>query len=145
MLVFKDRSRWLWPLLLVAAVNSVNAQGQTITTDRVKPNELTEVSYQECGDRWGFAGPIADCLLEKEKAFGSHLEQVYRKALTVDTTSAPLLRESQRSWLKFQEITCKFQKVYARKEGPGVARALAARCLLLTTLQRLEELQRLFD
>src|SRR5262245_34951235 len=56
-------------------------------------------------------------------------------------TNKPLLRESQRSWLKYQESTCKLYEALMTFEGQGVARLSAAGCLLPLTLQRLEELR----
>jgi uncharacterized protein YecT (DUF1311 family) len=144
MVVLKHSRRLLLPLLFAATATSADAQRQTVT-DRLKPSELAEKLYRECGERWGAPGAIAGCLLEQEKAFGNELAQVYKKALTVVATNAPLLRETQRSWLKYQGATCKFHELYARKEGSGIARALEARCLLLTTLQRLEELRQFVD
>jgi hypothetical protein len=38
--------------------------------DELKPDELADRLYQECGEQWGFHGPIARCVLEKEEAFG---------------------------------------------------------------------------
>ena len=104
---------------------------------------MAEQLYAQCGERWGFPGAIAECLLEKEREFGKQLDQFYRQAIVAAGSNAPLLRESQRSWLKYQESNCKFHEKRWSEEGRGIARALSARCLLLTTLQRLEELKNL--
>lgn len=111
----------------------------TASAQELNPNSLTEKEYQECGERWGAPGAIAECLLQRDKAFGVQLEEAYRRALDV-TPNKALVRSAQRNWLSYQRATCKFHEVYAQREGMGIARALAARCLLLTTLQRLREL-----
>jgi uncharacterized protein YecT (DUF1311 family) len=109
--------------------------------DELKPDELADRLNQECGEQWGFPGPHARCLLEKEEAFGKELEQVYKKALTLAGKNDTLLRENQRSWLKYQESGCKLDEVLLRKEGPNFGRRAAAGCLLRTTLERLQELR----
>jgi uncharacterized protein YecT (DUF1311 family) len=83
--------------------------------------------------------------LEKEQEYGKELDQAYRKALTLAGTNKPLLRESQRSWLKYQEGTCKLHEVLMTSEGTGIARLSAAGCLLTLTLERLEELRWMAD
>jgi uncharacterized protein YecT (DUF1311 family) len=117
---------------LLALMTSASAQ-------ELNPNGVTEKEYQECGERWGAPGAIAECLLQRDKAYGVQLEEAYRRALDV-TPDKALVRRAQRSWLNYQQATCKFHDVYSQREGMGIARALAARCLLLTTLQRLREL-----
>ena len=86
-------------------------------------------------------GPIAACLFEKEEVFGNELQQVYNKALTLAGTNNTLLRESQRSWLKYQESDCKLDEVWSSVEGPAYGRNAKAQCLLRTTLQRLQDLR----
>jgi uncharacterized protein YecT (DUF1311 family) len=119
-------------LILLAIVTSASAQ-------ELNPNGLTEREYQECGERWGAPGAIAECLRQRDKAYGVQLEETYKRALDV-TPDKTLVRSAQRSWLNYQETTCHFHEVYFQSEGIGIAQALAARCLLLTTLQRLREL-----
>jgi uncharacterized protein YecT (DUF1311 family) len=109
--------------------------------DELKPDELADRLYQECGEQWGFHGPIARRVLEKEEAFGKELEQVYKKALTLAGTNDTLLRENQRNWLKYQESSCKLVEAQVRHEGPNIGRATAAGCPLRMTLERLRELR----
>src|SRR5262245_17592989 len=119
---------------LLALMTSASAQ-------ELNPNGVTEKEYQECGERWGAPGAIAECLLQRNKTYGVELEEAYKRAIDVtrDKDKA-LVRRAQRSWLSYQQATCKFHDLYAQGEGTGIARTLAARCLLLTTLQRLREL-----
>jgi uncharacterized protein YecT (DUF1311 family) len=90
---------------LLMAISAAHA------TDELKPDELADRLNQECGEQFGFPGPHARCLLEKEEAFGKELEQVYKKALTLARKNDTLLRENQRSWLKYQESGCKLDEV----------------------------------
>ena len=131
--------------LAVGLAASVWLSGQIKAEEGESPNAsaMAEQLYAQCGERWGFPGAIAECLLEKEREFGKQLDQFYRQAIVAAGSNAPLLRESQRNWLKYQESNCKFHEKRWSEEGRGIARALSARCLLLTTLQRLEELKNL--
>jgi len=117
---------------LLALMTSASAQ-------ELNPNGLAEKEYQECGERWGAPGAIAQCLLQRDKAYCIELEEAYRGARDTTPDEAHV-RSAQRSWLNYQQATCKFHELYAQREGMGIAQALAARCLLLTTLQRLREL-----
>jgi uncharacterized protein YecT (DUF1311 family) len=138
------RMSWHLVLLLLQALlvtSLADAQNSKTTTDELKPAELADRLYTECGEQWLVRGAIATCVLEKEEAFGKQLEQVYKKALTLAGTNDTLLRESQRSWLKYQESTCKLVEAQVRHEGPTIGRAAAAGCLLRMTLERLEELR----
>jgi uncharacterized protein YecT (DUF1311 family) len=55
--------------------------------------------------------------LEKEETFGKELEQVYKKALTLAGANDTLLRENQRSWLKYQESGCKLDELFGAVPG----------------------------
>jgi len=88
----------------------VLATGAAYATDELKPDELADKLFEECGEQELQPGPIATCLFEKEEAFGKELEQVYKKALTLTGKNNTLLRESQRSWLKYQESDCGLTK-----------------------------------
>ena len=117
------------------------ATGAAHATDELKPDELAHKLYQECGEQELIPGAIAGCVLEKEEAFGKELEQVYKKALTLAGKNNTLLRESQRSWLKYQESDCKLDEVWSSVEGAVYGRSAKAQCLLRTTLQRLHDLR----
>jgi uncharacterized protein YecT (DUF1311 family) len=104
--------------------------------------DLEQLLYRQCGEA-EIAGLIAECLIAKEREYGKQLDQVYRQALIPAGRNATLLRESQRNWLKYQESNCRYHEKRLLEEGPGVARASYARCLLRSTLQRLEELKNL--
>jgi uncharacterized protein YecT (DUF1311 family) len=127
--------------LTLAMISAASAQQTTQPSGPVTADELTDRLHQECGEQWGVPGAIAKCVLEKDEAFGKELEQVYKKALTLAGTNNTLLRENQRSWLKYQESSCKLVEAQVRHEGPNIGRAAAARCLLRMTLERLKELR----
>jgi uncharacterized protein YecT (DUF1311 family) len=116
------------------------ATGTAHATDELKPDELFQKLYQEC-EELGMPGVIAGCLFEKEEVFGKELQQVYNKALALAGTNNTLLRESQRSWLKYQESDCKLDEVWSSVEGAGYGHNAKAQCLLRTTLQRLQDLR----
>jgi uncharacterized protein YecT (DUF1311 family) len=122
---------------------AANAQNQSETTTPAWLERYHRL-HEECV-QWGSWGAIAGCLLEKDKEYGKELDQAYRKALTLAGTNKPLLRESQRSWHKYQESTCKLYEALMTFEGQGVARLSAAGCLLPLTLQRLGELRWMAD
>lgn len=69
------------------------------------------------------------------------VEKRWLHVLYAAGTNKPLLRESQRNWLKYQESTCKLYEVLMTHEGAGIARLSAADCLQGETLRRLEELR----
>jgi uncharacterized protein YecT (DUF1311 family) len=95
---------------------------------------------RQCGEA-EIAGLIAECLIAKDRDLGEQLDQLYRQALISAGRNAALLRESQRNWLKYQESNCRYHEKRLSEEGPGVARLSYARCLVRSTLQRLEELK----
>jgi uncharacterized protein YecT (DUF1311 family) len=128
-------------LLLAGIAALLMAISAAHATDELKPDKLADRLHQECVEQWGAIGPIASCMFEKEEAFGKELEQVYKKALTLAGTNDTLLRENQRSWLKYQESGCKLDEVLLRQEGNSYGRAAKAQCLLRTTLERLQELR----
>jgi uncharacterized protein YecT (DUF1311 family) len=117
------------------------ATGTAHATDELKADERFHKLYEECGEQKLIPGAIAGCLLEKEEAFGKELEQVYKKALTLAGANDTLLRENQRSWLKYQESGCKLDEVLLRREGNIYGRLAKAGCLLRTTLERLQEVR----
>jgi uncharacterized protein YecT (DUF1311 family) len=91
--------------------------GAALAIDELKPDELVNTLFEECGEQEQIPGAIAGCLLDKEEAFGKELEQVYKRALTLAGANDTLLRENQRSWLKYQESGCKLDEVLLRQEG----------------------------
>jgi uncharacterized protein YecT (DUF1311 family) len=119
---------------VIWAIGAPSADAQSAEDDYKKLKE-------ECVEQGSFPTAIAGCLREKDKAFGDELEQVYKKALKAGGTNAPYLRKEQRSWLRYQQDSCKFAELHARGEGPGYARLAAAECQLFMTLQRLKELR----
>jgi uncharacterized protein YecT (DUF1311 family) len=127
-------------LLLTGIAALFLATGAAHATNELKPDELFQKLYQEC-EQEGMPGVIAACLFEKEEVFGKELQQVYNKALALAGTNNTLLRESQRSWLKYQESDCKLDEVWSSVEGTGYGRNAKAQCLLRTTLQRLQDLR----
>ena len=132
-------TRFLIAAVVLAALVTP-AIGQSSETDELTPRELADKLYTECGYEMSLPGLIAECVMEKEKAFGKELDQVYRKALTLAGTNKSLLRENQRNWLKFQKSNCKLEgrialeRVYKSSNEAG--------CLLTMTLEQLHELRK---
>ena len=130
-------------LLLTGVAAPFLAIGTVHATDELKADDLFHKLWEECGEQEGIPGAIAVCVLEKEKVFGKELEQVYKKALALAGANDTLLRESQRSWLKYQESTCKMHEILSSREGTVYGRSAKASCLLSTTLDRLWELRQI--
>jgi uncharacterized protein YecT (DUF1311 family) len=128
---------------VVGLAASMWLSGQIRAEEGGSPSAMVQQMYDQCGERRGFPGPIAECLFEKEREFGKQLDTFYRQAIVAAGRNSTLLRESQRNWLKYQETSCRFHEERWSEEGAGIARVSSARCLLLTTLQRLEELKSL--
>jgi len=132
-------------LLLTGVAAPFLAIGTVHATDELKADDLFHKLWEECGEQEGIPGAIAVCVLEKEKVFGKELEQVYKKALALAGANDTLLRESQRSWLKYQESACKLDEALGSLEGNVYGRAVKAGCLLSTTLKRLQELREIVN
>jgi uncharacterized protein YecT (DUF1311 family) len=134
---------WLAAVAIFTATTSL-AAAQT-AQDLNDANERADRVYQECGERFGVPGAIAMCVLKKDKSYGDELEQVYKETLVLSGANKTLLRDDQRSWLKYQETSCKLVEMQIKYEGPNIGRAAAAKCLLKMTLQRLAELRWFID
>jgi len=93
-----------------------------------------------CGEL-GIAAPVAGCIFSWEEKYGFELEQLYKRLLKEKRTDVAILRRSQRAWLQYQKRTCFSHELKAADEGPGVASLASARCLLGTTLRRIEKLR----
>jgi uncharacterized protein YecT (DUF1311 family) len=132
---YPESLHWLLPKV---GARSADAQIPAETNES-KPQELLERLQNECAEEILLTA-ITFCLREKEEEFGKELDQVYKKALALAGTNRPLLLESQRGWLKYQESNCKLQGQLAT-EGEMYKRNHEAHCLLKMTLERLEELR----
>jgi uncharacterized protein YecT (DUF1311 family) len=108
------------------------------------PSELTEKISALCQEQWRIPETIALCVLEAEYGYGTQLAAFYHKAL-VSGRNSEGLRRSQRSWLKYQEANCRLRESSKVTSAYARERVSAARCLLRTTLQRLEELQQITE
>src|SRR5215471_13161046 len=113
-------------LLLTGIAALFLATGTAHATDELNANELADKLYKECTEQGMFPGSIGGCLLEKEEVFGKELEQVYKKALMLAGKNDTLLRESQRSWLKYQENDCKLYEILSKQESKGYGRQAKA-------------------
>jgi uncharacterized protein YecT (DUF1311 family) len=112
--------------------------------DRLNATEVTDKIYDWCQGQWRIPETVALCLLENEYDSGTELSYIYHRALNLPARNSEELRRSQRSWLNYQEANCKFHGGTAHNAS-GLPRVASARCLLLTTLQRLEELKKVVD
>lgn len=103
--------------------------------------DLAQAVINECGEREGLPGPTAACIRARESRFGEELQKAYETALAQRFNDAALIRDSQRSWLNYQQTSCQHLAVRAR--GSVFAHSFEASCLLTTTLDRLQELRSL--
>lgn len=107
-----------------------------VDTNETTPRQIFETIYDECGNKWGFPGAIATCLLENDKTYGGSLTVVYNLLLERETTErANALRESQRAWLKYQKKKCEYASAIAAPYGSWAPLAKSS-CLLKSTLER---------
>jgi uncharacterized protein YecT (DUF1311 family) len=81
--------------------------------------------------------------MEKEKEYGKELERLYQRLVKGAAPNVAVLRRQQRNWLKYQKQHCDSFYYMWENEGWGTPRLWSARCLLRTTLQRIEELREL--
>ena len=137
------RVQWGFVAILSALLSAVSATSRSeaaaeLADSTQLPTE--ERTVEMCADRWGFAGAIATCVIEQEKLYGAALAAEYRRALAKAAVQANL-REAQRQWLRYQELTCAFERAEGGREGPSFERLSYARCLLRTTLNRIRELK----
>jgi uncharacterized protein YecT (DUF1311 family) len=129
-------------LVLIGLVAIMPVAGEARSSKIIDVEGTVAKAYKDCAEKWGFAGPIATCVAEKEHEYGDRLARAYRQALYAAGTNKLLLRESQRAWLKFQQADCGFQEQMSAPDGPSFARSALASCNLQTTLQRLNELKK---
>lgn len=99
----------------------------------------------QCAE-WGFAGAIATCYLDKDKALGVELTATYNslKRCYSKKRSQELVA-SQRAWLAYQEKSCRVKEKAIEFEGSSIARLSYSACLVETTLSRMRELHTLLD
>jgi uncharacterized protein YecT (DUF1311 family) len=114
------------------------------SADGSNAHEAEQKIYNSCQEQWGISETVAICLLESENEYGTELSKIFQKALKLPARNSEELRRSQRSWLNYQEANCKLHEGTGQKVS-DLPRVASARCLLLTTLQRLEELRKLVD
>ena len=115
---------------------------------RASPADVARLAYEQCGEQWGVPGAIANCLLAEEERIGRLLASIYEKAMK-SLSQAPqnLLRESQKGWLIYQSKYCGLIQDLPSivREGSGFGKLSRAECMLSTTLQRFDELERLIQ
>ena len=134
-----------WGFVAILSASSCNsrqpADRKRLPNWRIRRNCLLKSVPSRCAlTGWGFAGAIATCVIEQEKLYGAALAAEYRRALAKAAVQANL-REAQRQWLRYQELTCAFERAEGGREGPSFERLSYARCLLRTTLNRIRELK----
>lgn len=120
-----------------------------VFTAAASPVVTTDLVYQRCGEAEGFPNAIADCIITEETKQGEALAYLYKRLIEQSKHNADLLRSSQRAWLAYQKSNCRLHEEYGRFESPGnplpfgFSRISFARCLLRTTLERIDDLKRL--
>jgi uncharacterized protein YecT (DUF1311 family) len=91
--------------------------------------------------------PCTSCYLSSRAGteYGSVLSNRYQQAIKLSPKISEPLQESQRNWLKFQDLNCKLHRMQTMDQGVAEARVSLARCLLLTTIERKMELKQMTD
>jgi uncharacterized protein YecT (DUF1311 family) len=104
-----------------------------------------EQVQEECAE-FGFAGAMASCYLDKDKALGAELTGVYGQLRRCHSKAhEDALVASQRAWVAYQEQMCGFREKAFEFEGPSIARRSYAGCLVKTTIERIQELRTLLE
>ena len=118
-------------------VGPTTAQTQPIGK-RLSVSEQIEKITEECEKK---DQHVVGCASGKEQELGHELAKVYQIALRLAAKDAPLLREAQRNWVKYQENNCNFHERNSLKDGQTIAHGAKVWCLLRTTIHRLEEIK----
>ena len=88
---------------------------------------------------------VIRCLEGQKRKAGEMLTAKYRKiAAGLNRREIDTLKESQQAWLAYQKTSCRFLAMrVGQVENTDVGQVEQARCLLKSTLDRMEELDRL--
>ena len=88
---------------------------------------------------------VIRCLTGQNRKAGEMLTAKYRKlAAGLNRPGIDTLKESQQTWLAYQKTSCRFLAMrVGQVENADVSQMEQARCLLKSTLDRMEELDRL--
>lgn len=109
---------------------------------RAPTDSFLQTIVTQCGEEWGLAGAVATCIQEHDEKIGKELAAVYGDLLRrLNKKASTALRDSQRSWLKFQSSYCRAVKLSPEHEGPSIARLAEATCNLRTTVERKADLE----
>jgi uncharacterized protein YecT (DUF1311 family) len=85
---------------------------------------------------------VIRCLEGQKRKAGEMLTAKYRKiAAGLNRREIDTLKESQQAWLAYQKTSCRFLAMrVGQVENTDVSQVEQARCLLKSTLDRMEEL-----
>ncbi|MCG5243015.1 lysozyme inhibitor LprI family protein [Azospirillum doebereinerae] len=116
-------------LLLNVAMMAVPAQAEK--------NNLS-ATYTNCMDNsGGVTFDMIECTPEEHEKQDKRLNSAYKQALKAVGDRANTLKEVQRAWLKYRDLTCGFA---GGAEGSS-ARIIGSSCFLQMTAERADELQ----
>lgn len=98
--------------------------------------------YASCMDKsGGVTMNMIDCIVAETSRQDARLNRVYKKAM--GTLESPerkkQLQTAQRAWIKFRDANCDF---YYDPDGGSMARVSANQCMLTSTANRAQEIER---
>jgi uncharacterized protein YecT (DUF1311 family) len=117
-------------------INSIRAQ------DAEVPKKDSTIEASQCLAETETVWEIGNCYGVLDTKYGKELQKIYDGLIrdNLSPEAVKLLRESQRSWLKYQETNCNLK---GRLYWDGAAEEFAVRthCLFDSTINRLKELK----
>ena len=83
---------------------------------------------------------LTQCNAERLDAWDRLLNEVYQRVIgTLDATQEDNLRQAQRAWITYRDLTCGMER--ARYEGGSIAPMIELTCLTRLTERRTRDLE----
>ncbi len=83
---------------------------------------------------------LTQCHAERLEGWDRLLNEVYQRVIgTLDTEGEENLREAQRAWITYRDLTCRMER--ARYEGGSIAPMIELTCLTRLTERRTRDLE----
>ena len=98
--------------------------------------------YASCIDKsGGVTMGMIDCIVTETSRQDARLNRVYKKAMGAleSPERKKQLQTAQRAWIKFRDANCDF---YYDPDGGSMARVSANQCVLTSTANRAQEIER---
>ena len=92
--------------------------------------------------RLGITIGMIECIVAETSRQDARLNRVYKKAMGAleSPERKKQLQTAQRAWIKFRDANCDF---YYDPDGGSMARVSANQCMLTSTANRAQEIERL--